>query len=231
MKKTLLTLTCLSLLNGCVIYVPVPGDLNKRQQVLELPASDLAKLIADTGAGSLTIAGEQGRSNVEVKATIYYYDDKDIQLSLERRGDSAILKSFTTERYYGANEGHIDLTVTVPASFALKLDDGSGDIAIAGLQGDLQINDDSGNLVVQGGHNIRVVDGSGHLQISAATGDVDIKDGSGRLQVREVKGNVTIRDGSGDIDVDQAGSLSILEDSSGKVSIHNIRGSVTTSSK
>jgi hypothetical protein len=221
-RITLLTLFVLTQLSGCIIYVPAEGRLLERQQTLELPAVELTTLIATTTAGNLIVVGEAGRSKVEAHALIRYYEADDVTLQLERRGESAVLNTLMNRRLTNGNTPHIDLTVTVPANFSVKLEDGSGDIEITGVQGDLDLNDGSGNLRVQGGHHVTVVDGSGDLQIEEATGDVAIEDGSGDLVAQRIGGTVSIDDGSGDIEVDQAGGITIESAGSGGLSIRKV---------
>lgn len=242
MKKTLIALICLPLLNACVIHIHDDSNYQKRQQTLELAATELGTLIANTEAGNLIIIGEPGRNNIEVQASILYYDEEDIELSLERRGDSAVLNASSNFNSHRRNSPIINLTVLVPAAFALELDDSSGNIQILNLQGNLQITDGSGNINIEGGHNIGVDDGSGNIEITGASGSVNVKDGSGNIVVREVKGNLSIDDGSGNItaefidgnveiddgsgsiDINQVGAINILEAGSGGLSIRNING-------
>ncbi|MEH8018409.1 DUF4097 domain-containing protein [Rheinheimera muenzenbergensis] len=246
MKTSILTIATATLLSGCVIYVGNghAGDLQHEERKLAVNAVDLQQLVADTGAGKLAIHGEAGRDTVELVANIYYYDAADIRLSLQSRGKAAVLEAGFSQSFYQGNSPYIDLVVKVPAQFGLKLDDGSGDSTISGLQGDLDIEDGSGELRVEGGNNanikdgsgeltvsqltgsLRVEDGSGSLQIKNIAGDVTVDDGSGDLTVRAVAGKVTIDDGSGDIEIDGAGSLTIVDSGSGGLKLNAIAGAV-----
>jgi hypothetical protein len=209
----------LTVVSGCVIYVPADAPLQERQQTLSLPASELTTLVATTGAGNLTVVGSSTSTTVEVNATIYSVEEDDITLTLDKRGTSAVLTAQLRERAYANNRARIDLEITVPAAFALTLEDGSGNVDITGLQGDLDITEGSGELKVQGGHHVNVVDGSGNLSITDATGDVTVEDGSGHLAVFRTGGTVTIDDGSGDITVEQAGGLTIKNAGSGALRV------------
>lgn len=247
MKTSLLSIATALTLSGCVIYVGNghAGDLQQTQRTLTLDAQELKQLVADTGAGKLDLIGEAGRNEVSLVADIYYYDEADIRLTLQRSGSKAVLEAgFDGNNFYSGNSPYIDLTVRVPAHFALKLDDGSGDTAIRNLQGDLDVEDGSGGLTIEGGNNVVVEDGSGELRISAITGklvvddgsgnlyindvkgDVSIDDGSGNLTVRNVGGMVTIDDGSGNIEVDGAGGLTIVDSGSGGLKINAVSGPV-----
>lgn len=216
------------LLNGCIIHVGGPSSmsLDHTEQVLKLDGSQLQRLTADTGAGSLLIQGETGRSEIEVVAQIYSHDDAELNLTLEQQGDDARLVADFDRGFSYGNSPYIDLVVKVPAHFALTLDDGSGDTDIQGLQGALRIDDGSGDLVVDNGASLVLEDGSGDVQISNISGDVRIDDGSGDMKVSQIDGIVTIDDGSGDIRVEQSKGLTIHDDGSGELNINQINGPV-----
>ena len=73
MKLSLLSLSSALLLSGCVIYVGNghAGDLQHEERKLALSGVNLQQLQAETGAGSLEIVGEEGRSAVELVANIW----------------------------------------------------------------------------------------------------------------------------------------------------------------
>lgn len=246
MKLTMLSLSLVTLLSGCVIYVDKghAGDLQFEQQQLQLDATQLTALSADTGAGKLEIIGEANRSQIEVVAAVHYRKKEDIRFSLKRSGDKAVLEAgFDSNISYG-NSPYMDVVVKVPQHFALQLDDGSGDTEIRGLQGDLDIKDGSGDLAIYGGANATVEDGSGDLIISGLTGklvlddgsgdavvrqigaDVRIDDGSGNLSIEEIGGMVTVDDGSGDIRIDGAAGVTIVDSGSGGLKLNNVNGPV-----
>jgi hypothetical protein len=246
MKTAILTLTAAAMLTGCVVYIGKghAENLTHQERKLSLDGAALQQLIADTGAGTLDIIGEDNRSEIELIANIYFYDADAIRLSLQRRGKDAVLEATFDKAFHNGNSPYMDVTVKVPAHFGLKLDDGSGDTDIRGLRGNLQIEDGSGDLRINGGANATVQDGSGSVVISQLSGrlllddgsgditisdigaDVSIDDGSGDITVSNVAGIVTIDDGSGDINVNGALGLTILDDGSGGLKINAINGPV-----
>lgn len=226
MKSTVITLFAASLLSGCVIYVGNghAGDLQHEERKLTLNGSDLKQLQADTGAGTLEIIGEAGRSEVEMVANIYYYNADDIRLSLVRSGSSAVLEAGFDKSFYNGNSPYIDVLIKVPQHFGLTLDDGSGDTDIRGLTGDLQVEDGSGDLRINGGANVKVEDGSGDLFITQVKGKLSVDDGSGQLEIRTVSGDVSIEDGSGDIIVSAVGGIVTIDDGSGDINVDGAGG-------
>jgi len=226
MKTGILSIAAATLLSGCVIYVGNghADDLQYEDRQLSLSAASLKQLVADTGAGKLEIIGEEGRDTIDLQASIYYYDSEDIRLSLISRGNDAVLEAGFANSFYNGNSPYIDLVVKVPARLALTLDDGSGDIEIRSLTGDLNIEDGSGDLRVSGGNNANVVDGSGELYISQLSGNLVLEDGSGDVQIRNVQGAVTIEDGSGDVVISNIGGVVTIDDGSGDINIDGAGG-------
>jgi hypothetical protein len=226
MKTGILSIAAAALLSGCVVYVGNghAGDRQHEERNLSLSAANLSQLVADTGAGKLDIIGEEGRDTIELQASIYYYDSEDIRLSLTSRCNDAVLEAGFASSVNGMNSPYIDVVVKVPARLALILDDGSGDIDIRGNgkvvdgSGDLYISQLSGNLTLE--------DGSGDAHIRQIKGNVSVEDGSGDLIISNIGGVVTIDDGSGDINIDGAGGLTIVDSGSGDLKINAINGPV-----
>lgn len=227
MLKALLPLSALALLTGCVIVIADDsyddrGDLQTEVRTLELSAADLDTLIAETGAGTLEIIGEAGRSNIELIADVHFADPDDIDLTLVRQGDNARLVS-RMRRDSGRNGwARIDLVVRMPADMALDLEDNSGELDIRGLNSRILLKDGSGELRIRGASSVILEDGSGGLIVEDVSGDVFIEDGSGDIHVSNVGGTVTVDDGSGDINVNGAGGLDIIDDGSGDVDTRDI---------
>ena len=215
-------------------------------ETLTLNVSDLSELKIDAGPGFLDIQASTG-NQIELTAEIIA-DEGDYRLTLERKGDRAMLVS-EVEPWAGiflAKWSRINLTLKVPARMALDIDDGSGYIKLQGMRakatiddgsgeiivrdhlGDLQIDDGSGDIDVSGvTGNVKVEDGSGPITVSNVVGNVRIEDGSGSMVIDNVDGHVTIRDGSGSIDVsDVKRGLTILDSGSGKVHTRNVTGDI-----
>ena len=231
--KTLVTALSVSfLLSGCIIHVGGGGGqpLQHIEKTLALEANQLDSLVADTGAGSLLIQAEAGRTAVEVIAQIYYHYAVTPVLTLQQSGRKALLEAEFDGSNFSQGQGpYIDLVIKVPPHFGLQLDDGSGDINIQGLAGALVVHDGSGELRIDGGASLMLEDGSGDLHITNIHSTVNINDGSGDLSVENVAGVVTIDDGSGDILVRKTGGLTITDAGSGDLTVDAINGPVSLS--
>ena len=213
------------------------GDYSEVRE-LTLPAADLSLLDIDAGAGSLTVIGEAGRSDVFVEATISVSGsedagrrtvESDMELSLEQRGDRAELTSrFESRLFRWRSQPRIDLEVIVPEGLNVAIDDGSGSITVSQVLGNVDIEDGSGSISVRdSGGQITIDDGSGSIEIDQAGGDVSIVDGSGGIDVHGVRGSVTVDDGSGGIDVsDVSQDVIVASDGSGGVRTARVAGNV-----
>ena len=234
-------------LSGCIINVngASAGPLNHQKKQLQLDANQIDTLVAETAAGDLNIQGVNGLTQIMVTADIYTYGDIDTNLSLKQNGSTATLVADFDSSINFKRSPYIDLTIQVPSSMMLDIDDGSGDIEIKGVAANIKVDDGSGDVWIKGGNNLDIQDGSGSVDISNTTGkltledgsgsislqgiggDTHIDDGSGDLSVANVNGTVVIDDGSGDIDVENTLGLSIIESGSGDLSVDNINGSVS----
>ena len=191
---------------------------------LELSVSPGSALTIEAGAGPLTVQGDDGDA-IRVEAGIYQRSaNDDYRLVLEADGeDGARLVADAASSMFGSSD-YIDLSIRVPRSMQLRIDDGSGSIRVSSIGGDVEIDDGSGSITAEElGGDINVEDGSGSISIKGVAGDVTIDDGSGSIDVRDVAGTVTVSDGSGSITVEDAGDFELLDDGSGSVNLTGIR--------
>lgn len=224
-----------------IILASSPGaaaDEYTETRDLSLAAAGIDTFVINVGAGSLDVRGFEGLQTIEVKATIVVPDadsedgkriiEDDLELTLERAADSAVLESRFARHFWGfGSDAYVDLEVRAPASMVIEIDDGSGSMDVAGFVSDVRIDDGSGSIDVNAAGGLYIDDGSGSIDVLNVSRDVYINDGSGSITVEKVGGTVTIDDGSGGIRVKNvAGDLIILDAGSGSVSFADIRGTV-----
>jgi hypothetical protein len=210
------------------------------QKNLVLSASSIEKIDIDCGAGFLKVEGVKNLNDIELKAEIVIegmnedeiekYCQKYGKLSLEQKGQRALITSKLEKSYFSIRNAHMNLTIRVPQTIDLSVDDGSGFIEISNISGDVFIDDGSGEVDVQNiSGNLDIDDGSGEITVGNITGDVIIDDGSGTLRITNVEGNVKINDGSGSIYIDGVKKdVTIDEAGSGGLTIRNVDGEVRT---
>jgi len=211
----------------------------KETRNLDLNAEGISGIEVESRAGSLEITGVSGSNEIRVTAILQVPGESDekaakiiadrLVLTLEKKGDSAVLKGYFKSYAWGGGESpSVRLEVSVPSRFALNVEDSSGSVIVNGVSGDIEIDDSSGSISMnEVGGSIDITDSSGSISITDAGADVSIEDGSGSIKVRNVGGGVTIDDGSGSILVENVErDLVILGDGSGSVKFSDIRGAV-----
>jgi hypothetical protein len=182
-------------------------------------------------AGDLKIQGRQGASTVAVHGTACSSRESglaEIKLIAERRGDEIYVEASMPEEWFGGARG-LDLTLEVPSSLPLDVEDGSGSAEIRDVAA-LKIGDGSGELQIENvAGEVRVTDGSGDIVIDRAGSVLIEEDGSGGIRITGVKGSVVVRDdGSGSIEVsDVGGDFAVEHDGSGGIEHEGVRGAVT----
>jgi DUF4097 and DUF4098 domain-containing protein YvlB len=197
-------------------------------------ARGASRIIIVGRAGWLRVEGKSGTTEVIAEGTAKAPTKElmdGIKLNGTREGDIVRVVVEMPEMRHGDwdrhwNEGpSLDLTVTVPATIPVEIEDTSGDLRVRGTAA-LEIDDNSGGVEVQDvGGALRVRDGSGELEIQNVRGDVTIEDGSGEIDVRDVTGSVTLRDGSGSITAHGiGGSVEVLRDGSGSIRVVDVGG-------
>jgi DUF4097 and DUF4098 domain-containing protein YvlB len=211
-------------------------------RTLEISAEGIEKTIIECGAGFLKVNGEAGLTSITVDAEIEVenlseddlqeFIDKNITLTLEKKGPKAVLKSEVKELLgifrKTIKNVRINLTVRIPREMHLKISDGSGSIDVANLLGDMKIDDGSGSIgIEEADGNVEINDGSGSISASHVGGTLDIDDGSGSIDLQHVGGSMKINDGSGSIaSQDINGDVSI-NDGSGSIAAQDINGDVS----
>lgn len=212
-------------------------DDYQEERELSLDAGSIEKLEIDAGAGSMLVEGVAGSDEIAVRAIIQVPGEdeedaveiieKNMILSLEADGDTAVLKGYFDYNGWG-NSPSMRLEVQLPERLALEIDDSSGSIRVNDVHGDIEIDDSSGSIKMeQVGGNIQIEDGSGSITVDGAGGDVTIEDGSGSVKVSDVNGSVMVDDGSGSITVrNVTENLIIIDDGSGSVNYYEVQGRV-----
>jgi hypothetical protein len=218
---------------------------------LTTPSAGVERITIIGKAGKLRVEGRDALAEVVASGVACSSDEDFLQgmnLFASRRGGELRIEVRMPEKksFFGSFSAALDFTVLVPAGVALSIEDGSGETEIVNV-GRTEIEDGSGDLTIRGVRgDLRVTDGSGSLEIADVSGSVRIEDGSGGIDVRRVEGNVTIEDGSGSIDVrnvrrdvlveddgsgsievsDVGGNFTVREDGGGGISHHRVAGRV-----
>ncbi len=238
----------LALLSGCVAR---RFGLTE-QHTLRLPVGGVKVVRLQNGTGWLRIEGKRGASEIVVSGIARASSQaalRSVRLTSRQSGDTLYVTGETAADS-AAVEGKaaLDLAVTVPDSLPLNVTDLDGQtfirdvgpltldhqaygLNIQGVNGDLDLRDGPGEMVVSKiGGNVHIVDGGGAIFLSDVAGSVDVpQDGVGELQIVRVGGDVRIGSkDSGEIAVrDISGNLIVEAHGSGSIEFRNVKGHVT----
>jgi hypothetical protein len=214
-----------------------------------VPAAAVRELNLRAGSGSLEVIGVEGLQEIYAVGRACASNEEflqDIQLTAEVDGGTLFVETHHPEmRGWGGGNRYasLDLHVEVPAGLAAEIMDGSGEMMVRdlgsvmirdgsgemevhGIRGDLDLKDGSGEILIQGVAGfVKVEDGSGEVVLMDAGSDVEIHDSSGEVEIRGVGGSVALRDSSGELNVhDVTGTVRILQDSSGDIVVRGVGG-------
>ena len=245
--RPLLLAPLLVLAGGCIVIDELEcRHREEREAVVAAPAG-LAEVEIKSVAGSLSVLGKSGSSEVRVSGEAcarWRRDLEGIQITTRTEGDRVVVEAVIPQAA-GRRGSRLDLTVEVPSGArvsiddgsgdaevsgvaAVKIGDGSGDLMVARVAGEVSIHDQSGDVVVEETGPVRLEDDSGDVAILNAAAVTVIDDGSGDIEIATVAGDVSILDdGSGDIEVlDVGGNLKVEHDGSGDLEYTGVRGEV-----
>ena len=206
-----------SALLACTLAVPAHAMDCKHttHRTVNSAGPDIKRVVVEAGAGDLVVRGGEGSDvKADGRACASKAELLDaIQLEIRREGDTVYLRTVLPEMsglVIGfAPYAYIDLTVDVPKTAMLKLDDSSGDLQASNVQG------------------AAIVDSSGDQRVEHIAGDLDVADSSGEINIADVRGGLRLRDSSGDVDVDNVqGDVLVTVDSSGDLDIRHVTGGV-----
>ena len=213
-----------------------------------IDAIGIERLNIDAAEGGLAVHGDADSSEIRVTGKACAKSEAavhQIQLLSNTEGMDAYIEAKIPSRGRMFQNATLDLRATVPSRLALavqdstgeilvrnvaalQLRDGTGDIEIEGVPGDVSVTDGTGATAVRAiGGSLQVKDGTGPLRIRDVRGSVTVDDGTGEIKISEVGGDLRLRDGTGDIEIeDIAGSVDV-RDGTGDVSVSRVEGSVT----
>lgn len=233
MKTKLLTLAV-----GIAVALTAQADKELSfERQLSLEAGRVNGLEIDAGAGHMEVVGaDVDVITVDARIISKKYKNKEdlveafedkMDFYLKRDQGFALLKASNQNRMmsFSNPEISIHLTVQVPQSFDLVVDDGSGHIKISDIDGSVEIDDGSGHIELSNiKDDVEIDDGSGSVTAKNLAGDFIIDDGSGEIKLKHIGGHVAIEDGSGKIQAkDIAGDFKV-DDGSGSIEVSELQG-------
>lgn len=199
----------------------------------DLDAGGATLLQVVSRAGSLEIEGRAGLKAILVRGTACADEAsvlERIQVRTERAGGAlrVVADVPETSNWLMGGNAALHLVLEVPPELTVEVEDGSGALHVRNVAS-ARIKDGSGEIVLERiAGEVRITDGSGSIEVREAGAVVIDEDGSGSITIAGIRGSVTVRDdGSGSIDVrDVAGDFTVDDDGSGGVQHAGVRGRV-----
>jgi len=147
------------------------------------------------------------------------------QLIIEQSGGKLLIE--TVEPGGWGKSCRVDFDIRVREAVSLNIKNGSGDLDVDGIQGELEFKLGSGDVKVAATvTDLDGTSGSGDIKVSGLTGNVKLKTGSGDIDLSYASpprpGKLKVNSGSGDITIYIPEGSSILTDlSTGSGMIYN----------
>ncbi len=225
-----------ALLLACALVVPAHAEDCKHNahRTANSAGPDIERVVIEARAGDLVVHGGQDRDvKVEGKACASSTELlENTKLEIRRDGNTVYVRTVMPDigdMIFGFNRyAYIDLTVTVPKTATLKIDDSSGDMLVEDVQS-ATITDSSGDQTLQRiAGALDVTDSSGEIKVANVGGELRLKDSSGAVHVDGVQGDVVVDlDSSGDLDIRRVtGKVHVVTDSSGDIEIVDVKRDV-----
>lgn len=201
---------------------------------LSAAAADVDLAVIAATAGSLRVEGGSGDDVVIAGRACASDADRlgDMTVTVDRRDDRIEIETEIPDTWgwswLGSRYAYIDLHVQVPSRMAVELEDGSGNVIVRDVA-EIGLSDGSGDIEITGiAGNVALADGSGNVHLTDIDGEIRIDDGSGSIDIRNAGSVVIEDDGSGSIDIDGvAGSVIVHRDGSGYIRVVSVRGDFT----
>jgi hypothetical protein len=167
-------------------------------------------LYVSTGSGSIKITpGSDNQIHIKAHVKAGWGGGHDVDERIRQivanppitQSGNTIRVGETTDRSL-YNNISIDYEITAPASVALNLRSGSGDVEVEHVGRFLSATSGSGSVRAHGIHGpADMHSGSGDIELQQeAAGEVKAQTGSGSVRINGLDGELTARTGSGDIE-------------------------------
>ena len=191
MGRVIGILACLFSLSVAVAAVP---------EIQEFDSKGLNGLLLKNTSGNTVITStDQPQLRVEVMKKKF---TDSCQLTIERSDHQLLIQVQKKRSSVFFQECEVDFRIQVPKKTNLVLTQGSGDLEIQGLHGELEFNLGSGNIVAEGSFaKLKGRTGSGDVTMKGLTGGGKIATGSGDINLKWIvspsAGELDLQTGSG----------------------------------
>ncbi|NEW07891.1 DUF4097 domain-containing protein [Paenibacillus sp. SYP-B3998] len=203
---------------------------------LELPSTNVTKLIIDNTNGRIEIVGKKDTDKIQADLRLNGGDAKDAKLNLTAGKDGvATLEAAFGGKFLSTGSTSVDVKLTLPEKIPveIKKTHRDGDINISQLASGVSIENVNGQITLSSiGGLIGITNRDGDINIQNAGADVIIENVNGDIKVANVAGSANIQVGDGTLDIDKVNKdVAILQTGSGQVTVGAVKGKVTRGKK
>lgn len=142
-------------------------------------------LIVNNDVGSVHVQPSTSSNNVHVKVTKSGDNPSDIQVNYSQSGNTVTI---TIKRTKTTSNAKADADITAPNKSDLQFQDGTGSIAVTGIEGKMLLTDGTGSI------NATQATLTGNSQLQTSTGSVNFTGsiGNGNYQFQSSTGDVNV---------------------------------------
>lgn len=208
-------------LAGSVRIVPGAGVITLRATIKGDDAALVEALRLEPSrkgdAAQVTVELPDGLD--EVRYEDAQFSRLDVRLDYE--GERVRVRSGSGERL------RVDLELQIPAGTRLELRQGVGDLAVSGVDADLELSLNYGRMRAADSRGaLTAVARSGDIDIKSQRGQVDAKTGSGDVRIENMLGTTRARTGSGNVSLRGVDGEMQVETGSGDLDLEDVSGSL-----
>ncbi len=203
-----------------------------------------SKLVVDNDSGYIHLHTGSANSII-VQGTRHlqgFGSVNDIQYTYSQNGDTVTIQSHGDMEWFRHlwAEESIDYDITVPTSIDVEVQNGSGQVTLADVNGNIDARTGSGSIdgsslagtvsLSTGSGNIKashlkehalLSTGSGSIDLEGANGDINAQTGSGGIDGSNLAGSIQLATGSGSITVTNTDGQLQLSTGSGSITANN----------
>lgn len=209
--------------NWRVITIPMPVET--------FPIQEHAQLIVNNISGTISVRkGEQREITVTPTKRISgpWATADSIPISYDQQGDRILVGSELHWSPWQFGFRSINLEITVPEHCDLQIKNGSGDLQVQDVSGDIKLRTGSGAISVDTLRGqVAAVTGSGSVNADDLVGRIELRTGSGAISTNHVQGSIKLKTGSGTIAGTDLNGQVEMTTGSGRIEIgpSNLNGS------
>ncbi len=227
-----LLLAAALLLAGCGSACVGPGVRGSFDRTLEV--SGPVRLFLTNGSGWTRVAtGPSGqvRIHADFRVRAWLWENPTERVNQLRQNPPIRQQGSFLYIGFERAEGRgvsVDYTIEAPPDTQVRLQNGSGDLTVAGLAGPVDAATGSGNVTLnQISGDVRATAGSGDVHLGGIKGTAEITTGSGDVGIASVGGRVRVTSGSGDITLTAPGAAVVVRNGSGDIRVSGASSDVT----